>query len=74
MPVTVTFDPLDETQLADPFPTYRALRLSRPGLRPSVGLSSSACQLETGDCAGAGDGEWRSSASNCSSRAVYARV
>lgn len=35
--MTVRFDPLDEAQLADPFPTYRALREHDPAQRIDVG-------------------------------------
>jgi cytochrome P450 len=35
--MTETFDPLDEAQLADPFPTYRALREHEPAQRIEVG-------------------------------------
>ncbi|HZZ52610.1 MAG TPA: cytochrome P450 [Pseudonocardia sp.] len=35
--MTVVFDPLDPEQLADPFPTYRALRAEQPVQRIEVG-------------------------------------
>jgi cytochrome P450 len=37
VPVTVTFDPLDEVQLADPLPAYRELRRNDPAQRIEVG-------------------------------------